>query len=443
MSPISPYGPYGPPSGPPGPHPHHSMPPNYRPPQMQHQYPPEPRRSSYPDPIQRYPSRQASPRRWSQQTSFQPANQHRDQPSQWTAYSHDRGPMANPVVASVSPGVNADTHETHDEDPNDLRSLDFATEEVYGEPPVRLARPLLADPAAADAFGPLLAVLSEGKYSVSKYFTNENVAEMERSIKDTPYWPEFKDDPVFREIGNSGNVVPSSELQHSDIPNDPLEREDQDRKSGNGTRNSGLPQKESNQEVENAHFLDNADQGYLSRTFTSSSSEIRPASERDSTEEILARLGVTGAPKPVVKTALVSRPDRPVQHHSASSGNGHPGRNDQSPNPGQSRESVNGIQLLWPARDNGTSSDDLTSQTSPEGNHHASSDVASNTNGHSDRKRSASPQVHEEESKTKHTSDYREKRKESKVNKGEPRRQIDDVTPRFKKRQPKVAEAYR
>lgn len=283
---------------------------------------------------------------------------------------------------------------------------------------------------------------------MSKYFTNENIAEMEKSIKDTPYWPEFREDPVFREISNSGNVISSSELQDGDVQSDRLDRGDKDSELGNETRNRALSQK-GHQEIEVTRSLDSADKDYFSRMSTSPSLDMRPSSERGSTEETLARLGVTGAPKPVVKTALVSRPDRPIQYRSSFHGNSHPEQHYELSNPGRSKESGNAIQLssraTWSERGNDGYSDDLTSQNSPEGNHHASSDVASDTNGrydHSSHRRSASPHVPLEEQRSERTRDYRQRR-ESEGKKGEPRRQIDDVTPRFRRRQPKVAEAYR
>lgn len=373
------------------------------------------------------------------------------------SYSHDQAPkeaapvaapVTAPVAASVSSGIEQDRPEPHDDDPDDLQSLDFAAEQLPRDLPVRVGRPILANPTAPDAFGPLLAVLSEGKYSVSEYFTSENLAEMEKSIKDTRYWPEFIEDPAFREIGNNGNTISPPELQDDQVQSDPLERANQESGSEHGAQVTSVAQKE-HQPPDPKCPSDSVDQGQFSGMSTSPSSEIQPVPTGDSTEEMLARLGVTGAPKPVVKTALVSRPDMAVRHHSGSSVNSYPVQHSESSNLGWSRESVDGAQtsprLTGPERENNSHSDDFTSQNSSEVNHHASSEVAGDTNGRNDRsshRRSASPQVQREEQKSERTRDYRQRR-EAGVRKGEPRRQIDDVTPRFRSRQPKVAEAYR
>ena len=184
------------------------------------------------------------------------------------------------------------------------------------------SRPLLADPTAKEAFEPLPSVPYCEGTSVSRYFNDANFSELFRSIRDTAYWSEFQDDPVFRQIDDSCNMVPLSVLQgahsygvsseqteanNTELPNGGLPASDS---GNNGER---VEQQRGLNGSEQCSDVDASSSWAHKGEFSFGSSEdngMRRSPERDTTEDILARLGVTGAPKPVVKTALISRSER-------------------------------------------------------------------------------------------------------------------------------------
>lgn len=212
------------------------------------------------------------------------------------------------------------------DDIDDLGILDFAANEMPMPHAVLVGRPLPANPTADDAFGPLSPPTSDTGRSVSRYFNVDNISQMETSVREMPYWAEIAEDPVFLEFDDSCDMIPLSELRAAHTYHGYSDRANLDECSLVDETRSPPSSEERLNQTEEPPCSANGDghPGGIDRDKATlnatSQSHTEPGPARDSTEEILARLGVTGVAKPVVKTALVSRPERPKRTRSGSSG---------------------------------------------------------------------------------------------------------------------------
>ncbi|KAI9821530.1 MAG: hypothetical protein M1826_000652 [Phylliscum demangeonii] len=489
-TPVPPYGSQFPPAGSP---PHYGPPaPNYSAhysPQPQYQHPGVPR---YP---QAYPEPPSIPRHHSgspsvgQQAAIPPA------------YDHAREPVA-PVSShhqAHAQGSDMPTQKImvleHDWDRVDMDNLeDMASSEtvVPKSAPVLVSQPLSADPAADESFEPLPVAALGMEVSLSRYFGRGSLKEVTRSIRDTDHWRDMVDDPVFRDLSEPGELIPLKDIYAARAKRLHPETESSEVDVAGGpdrASSSDVERRESQEPQQSVHsvsasYLESSVPGSLSTPLTTPSVPIEAVPRKETTEEILARLGVTGSPKPVTKTALVSRPDRPFppgsgfnsdrrRKRSISPNGYHVGH---APSPGYSHlehppmprngsmasatyetfagRSENSDSHRDPrthdppsARDHEMEDTSGKADQHPAGESRRSSSERSSTaksgqEGSQAQRRSASAEDSDEEGREKERVREHSVRKTSGGLRGERRRQVDDDTPRLKRNQPKVAEAY-
>lgn len=348
----------------------------------------------------------------------------------------------------------------------DVLDYDLPPEAETQNPAVRIARPLPMDPTAPDAFAPLVEVPSDSSGSASNYIQDDNVEEVTKDIRLSFHWDGMKDDPVFQEIGTDGAMIPVSDYRKrlnllSDAPSlqahettsspysppevAPSNRDGDDEDAGSASREASV--KAEPLELTNVQDWDPVE---ADRNFE------QP--EGEDTEAKLASLGVTGMPKPVVRTTLVSRPDRPMQQPSQMTD--HYPKKDSSPRSQEGYLSLGAQFDFEPVVDSRKSSFDRQQGTSDGG---PSGYPA--WRGHNDRRQSSAtiPSAAENaqarprkgEAPNSGSSEApREKNFLSLVGRARPppeesdspsterQRQQDDTGPRRKKRQPQVDDVY-
>lgn len=209
--------------------------------------------------------------------------------------------------------------------------------------PVNLVgQPLPANFVVADTLWPIPppAIQDEGRCK-SRYLHESNSEACLQNIKDSKYWKEYKDDTIFVDISDEGEVIPLDEIQDSLMQRwtDPGGSNETRRVSRSQSRSvSGqkdndalqstideverslqaakalLEKKErrlmanrrhgsSSQQIqsEQPSFVENAANQEL-ETSPPSAALQKPIKPEKDTEEFLASLGVTGAPKPITET---------------------------------------------------------------------------------------------------------------------------------------------
>ena len=197
-----------------------------------------------------------------------------------------------------------------------------------GDPPDQVARALPSshlDPEAYDDYPPYR---EEAGISVSQYIKHEDYGGSCRAVRDWPDWAERKDDPVFRCIEDDCNMIPLSELrnlreryarsEYSASVYDDGNIDDRDRRRRSDDSRSdtesmtGGSWDGSETERRNTSCPPVASRISMSPDTAITQEDKHPTSlPIENTEDVLARLGVTGAPKPVAVAALISRPGLP------------------------------------------------------------------------------------------------------------------------------------
>ncbi|KAF2744185.1 hypothetical protein M011DRAFT_480021 [Sporormia fimetaria CBS 119925] len=124
--------------------------------------------------------------------------------------------------------------------------------------------------------------------SVSKYFTLENTHEAFLDVRQTDAWEEIKDDPAFVVFPDEQDTVYVSLeecIASRDRPDEPLEEP---------------KQVDSEEKVREASWsvMDNLEQALAEEAQPTLSTAGKDAQRGETDEDILARLGVTGSPKP-------------------------------------------------------------------------------------------------------------------------------------------------
>lgn len=154
--------------------------------------------------------------------------------------------------------------------------------------------------AEAQALEPAPEGLGNGE-SVSMYFTTENSHEAFLDVRQTDDWSSIQDDPVFFVFTDEqmqGNVMSIEDcVAQRDRPDESSENKDQNE----------------DHEMHDASWdiMRNLNQALMSKDGDSKSQGIRQQDVAESTatqEEILARLGVTGDPKPPSHQLPTSHP---------------------------------------------------------------------------------------------------------------------------------------
>lgn len=180
-------------------------------------------------------------------------------------------------------------------------------------------QPLPADFTAADTVVPTppQSVESYGR-SLSKYHAHEELASLDRNVRDSDYWDDLKEDPMFLPIVDDGAIITVAELiSQRDLHNTADAGSDSEREDGELIQESNIMSDEPDSyDVMNSleHALNAGgapptihqplgepstlatEQAHLQLQYEEASSDMDSAR---ATEERLAALGVTGMPKPV------------------------------------------------------------------------------------------------------------------------------------------------
>ena len=181
--------------------------------------------------------------------------------------------------------------------------------------------------------------------SLSKYLAREKLESLDQNIKDSDFWDDLKEDPIFQPIPDDGAVITVAELiSHRDVHHDAEEGSDSEREDGEVTQESNIMSDEPDSwDVMNSleHALNAGgapandyqplgeplaqpvEQAHLQLQYEEASSEIDTAR---ATEERLAALGVTGMPKPVRAPARPYPPPEPQNQASPTQDSGLRGR---------------------------------------------------------------------------------------------------------------------
>ena len=227
-------------------------------------------------------------------------------------------------------------------------------------PPVNLlCMPLPANFVVADTLYPIAppAPEMEGRCQ-SKYFRDNNLGLLKENIRESKYWKDHKDDPIFSDCSTKDNVVSLDELisrikerhVNSDLSEDPVRKSRSLSRSVSVRQNSGdfrgdLETLERDlaklkAEMERKERLARSKHSSPPQSATSEKptigkvvvkeeempprsafSEKAPMSAQE-TEDVLASLGVTGPPKPImrpVRTSIYGSPDDNIRSLSRSS----------------------------------------------------------------------------------------------------------------------------
>ena len=358
-------------------------------------------------------------------------------------------------------------------------------------PPIRLiAMPLPANFVVADTLYPIASPAPEehGRCR-SKYWRDVDVKNLAQHIRDSRYWDDHKEDPIFTGLPDDETTFPLQEL----ISSMRLRHLDEEARNGLGKYQSPsrcismkretvdlttldeLERSLAEEKAKLAARLAEKERSKLSSTKRPRSPPPKAASEmhRDGqalaadqnspasslpdsgvksepkTEGLLAALGVTGIPKPVTNPFLL---DRNGSQGSPNDNLTEAPRYTQ-PEPQQSHSSppdAQGFASLHPPSRQNSHPNAMTLRplsTSPS----QLSGQSFNTNGH---EYHGHPNSHVPGGQIQSPTEFRlEKsgsrkrsfaRRDSSSEDDVPaRRQEDDITPRMKRRQPKVAEAYR
>ncbi|KAK5200914.1 hypothetical protein LTR16_004439 [Cryomyces antarcticus] len=215
----------------------------------------------------------------------------------------------------------------------DLESInpDLSIGIIIWHPAIEVTRALPATYAEAEAQAlEKMPPRSGNGDSVSKYFTNENSHEAFLNVRQTDGWSDVKDDPIFVEFSRKSVLIPLHEVisarNRPDVEPDEYgqEGEEQAMDLDNGDRVKQEPAQDDNWNV-----LDNLEQALSSDDYSTGDKQPEPTNVVSVTsapsataerkrkfvpvapivppkdgaqEDILAMLGVTGSPKPVYAT---------------------------------------------------------------------------------------------------------------------------------------------
>jgi len=357
-------------------------------------------------------------------------------------------------------------------------------------PPIKLiGTPLPANFVVADTLYPIAPPENEhdGRCR-SKYVRSAEINEEQENIEYSKYWSDHQDDPIFAERPSDestmsiedalakvkqsfvdGEVRDESTKSRSQSRSDSVRRESVDKYSALASIEQNIAEEKARlaarlAELERKKKLQNGKYKLSSQPSTPgdrqgmvkqeqqtspqlSTSKQSWESDRD-TEAVLVALGVTGSPKPVDTGPLPSyrggppddnlnSTDTPHQPNDRSSSGSTPHFQGSGPRPPPFRQDFH---------PSGAGGSPLSAGTGYVNAQNYNANGADYTNGHSDY--GADGQI---QSPVGSRSEKSMSRKRSFARRDSPsdeedtpaRRQQDDITPKLKKRQPKVAEAYR
>ncbi|KAF2201742.1 hypothetical protein GQ43DRAFT_471516 [Delitschia confertaspora ATCC 74209] len=199
---------------------------------------------------------------------------------------------------------------------NDHIDPKFSLGVILWRPAKQVTRALPSTFAAAEeqALKPPPEKLGNGE-SVSMYFTLQNSHEAFLDIRQTDVWRKIKDDPIFVVFPDDKDMdlIPIEEcIAQRDRPDVPVEVEVHDESDDDVEIITDVEMRDSNWNV-----MDNLEQALSSGRddAKASSRDIQPipigskgpSTSNQTQEDILAKLGVTGSPKPVFRDPGLSQ----------------------------------------------------------------------------------------------------------------------------------------
>lgn len=191
-----------------------------------------------------------------------------------------------------------------------------------GSAPTHLVgRPLPANFVVADAISPIGPPLKndEGRCQ-SKYWGRGTSTHIFKNIKDTSYWDDVEKDPIFSSIPDDDNVIPLDDVLSIYRPHqaegnvqepEPEPEEEQPEPSPEPESKNPKTDRDTPDimdSLENALNAGRHKQADVAKETNASEENLEAPKD---TEQVLAALGVTGAPKPVRAPA---RPYPPPSH---------------------------------------------------------------------------------------------------------------------------------
>lgn len=335
--------------------------------------------------------------------------------------------------------------------------------------------PLPANCVVADALSPFeLANPDEGGCCRSKYWRDFTEEKLLQHVASSSYWKDHKEDTIFLDIASNGETVSFEDCRVTVIERQQPESEQTSRR-GSRSGPSGKDAAEcaqSLQELERALAAAKAKQAEMMSRLEkrkrqndqrSPSQEERPnkeasaikvehtspshrptlqasrSSQPDEKKNVLASLGVTGPAKPAKQGSRVASHSSPSNSESPAIGRATP------------KLDANGTAhraLRHPLPNPPPQAKLHRSHTEIGISTAAAVDQQSHTIDHAENGSAHSvPHTEARQNAFRRSSDHSGSRKRyyssSSDESDTPRRQEDDVTPKLKRRQPKVAEAYR
>lgn len=203
-----------------------------------------------------------------------------------------------------------------------------------GSPPTRLVgRPLPTNFVVADAISPIGPPLQEDEGRCqSKYWGRGTSNHILQNIKDTGYWDDVEKDPIFCSIPDDDHVIPldmvsstyrpqqaEGNVQEPD-PEPEIEQPEPTPEPETKGPNNDRDTPDIMDSLENALNASRHKQPNIAKESNNTSEEESEAPK--DTEQVLAALGVTGAPKPVRAPARPYPPPSHEQGTQASSAHG-------------------------------------------------------------------------------------------------------------------------
>lgn len=192
-----------------------------------------------------------------------------------------------------------------------------------GSPPTHLVgRPLPTNFVVADAISPIgpPSKGDEGRCQ-SKYLGHGTAALIFKNIRDTSYWDDVEKDPIFSSIPDDGRVISLDDVLSIHRPHQAEGNAQEPEHEPEVEQLEPTPEPENkspNRDRDTPDIMDSLENALNAGRHkqpdkaeeTNTTSEENSEAPKD-TEQVLAALGVTGAPKPVRAPA---RPYPPPSH---------------------------------------------------------------------------------------------------------------------------------
>jgi hypothetical protein len=260
----------------------------------------------------------ASPSSMTSPSNGYPIPQHREFKGNF-----GEGTKQGPQRPNQPPQVYPEKRKTHplestngQPEADDLKALDIPdlpssstllTDEIIlaGRASFRLVkRPLPANFIVADAIAPFEAARAEDQGRCeSKYWSNGILSELSQHVRNSSDWDDLLNDPIFLDIPVDSEIIPLEDLtslynpRHYDDGIEESEEQLEEIVTESKNPQNGEDMGDVMDSLE--HALSEGRRKQPDSTYNTTDISNEPVQPSNNTEELLAALGVTGAPKPV------------------------------------------------------------------------------------------------------------------------------------------------